>query len=189
MPKREKPLENGRFYHVYNRVAPNKKLFYSAENYTYFLKLWKKTDFTLCCRLIAYCLMPNHYHFLVQMTDAALFTKKISYVFDRYLKALNNQRKESGQYFKDRFKAKIIENENYLLAVCCYIHLNPVKAHLVDSLAEWPFLNYFEFTGMRSGVLWDEGFFEEYVVSSSDYENYLASRYNDVEIGAYIFDE
>ena len=189
MPTRIVPLINGNFYHVYNRVIEGRSLFYSHQNYRFYLELWKDVDFSTCCRLIAYCLMPNHYHYLVQITDAVLFPKKISYFFNRYLKSLNASRKESGRYFTNRFNAKWINDERYLIGVCCYIHLNPVKANLVASVDQWPFSNYLEFIGKRKGELFDKEFFEEYIQSSVDYENYIKSRYSDESLERYVFDE
>jgi len=189
MPTRNVPLINGYFYHIYNRVVEGRKLFYSDENYLFYLRRWKEVDFSTCCRLIAYCLMPNHYHYLVQITDAVLFPKKISYFFNRYLKSLNASRKETGRYFQDRFKAKWVDNEKYLIGVCCYIHLNPVKANLVPTLNQWPFSNYLEFIGKRNGELCDRNFFNTYFQSPLAYENYIQSRYSEEELEAYLFDE
>jgi putative transposase len=76
MPSRKAPLINSYYYHIYNRVVEGRKLFYAPQHYTFYLTLWKEVDFSPCCRLCAYCLMPNHYHYLVQITDAALFPKK-----------------------------------------------------------------------------------------------------------------
>jgi len=188
MPVRKIPLLNGNFYHIYNRTVENRPLFYSIENYLLYLKLWKEVDFSTCCRLMAYCLMPNHYHYLIQITDAALFPRKFSYLFNRYLKTLNARRGERGRYFKDRFKAKWIDNDRYVIGLCCYIHLNPLKARLVSSLDEWPFSNYLEFVGKRKGELWDRELFEIYIQSPSEYGEYMRSRYSEERLGPYIFE-
>ncbi|MBI1929546.1 transposase [Candidatus Poribacteria bacterium] len=189
MPTRNIPLINGHFYHIYNRVVEGRKLFYSHENYIFYLKRWKEADFSTCCRLIAYCLMPNHYHYLVQITDAALFPKKVSYFFNRYLKSLNASRKETGHYFQNRYQAKWIDDERYLIRVCCYIHRNPVKANLVSTLNQWQFSNYLEFIGKRQGELWDRNFFNTYFQSPSDYERYIQSIYSEEGLEPYLFDE
>ena len=187
MPSRKVPIINGNFYHIFNRVVKGRRLFYKTENYLFYLNLWKEVDFSTCCRLIAYCLMPNHYHYLIQIIDAALFPRKISYFFNRYLKSLNVSKKETGRYFENRFQAKLIDNERYLIGVCCYIHLNPIKANLVTSLDQWPFSNYLEFIGKRNGKLWDRKFFEEYIQFPSEYKEYIKSRYTEDGLGPYIF--
>jgi putative transposase len=189
MPSRKVPLINGYYYHIYNRVVENRKLFYSQNNYISYLKLWKEVDFSPCCRLITYCLMPTHYHYLVQIINAELFPKKMSYFFNRYLKSLSNLRKETGRYFDGRFQAKWVDNEEYLMAVCCYIHLNPIKTNLVASLEQWPYSNYLEFIGRRIGTLWNRAFFDQYIQSSQNYERYMASKYTEEGLGPYIFEE
>ncbi len=189
MPIRSVPLVNGYFYHIYNRVVEGRKLFYVNDNYLFYLRLWKEVNFSACCRLIAYCLMPNHYHYLVQITDAVLFPKKISYLFTRYLKSLNTSRKETGRYFQNRFQGKWIDDESYLTRVCCYIHLNPLKANLVQTLEQWPFSNYLEFIGKRQGELWDRDFFYTYFHSPGDYESYITSRYAEEGLAPYLFKE
>jgi putative transposase len=189
MPSRKVPLINGNYYHIYNRVVEERKLFYSQENYLFYLKLWKEVDFSLCCRLCAYCLMPTHYHDLIQITDANLFPKKISYFFNRYLKSLSSSRNETGRYFENRFQAKYVDDESYLLTVCCYIHLNPIKAKLVTALDQWPYSNYLEFIGKRPGALWDRTFFDQYIQSSQNYEHYMTSQYTAEGLGPYIFED
>ena len=189
MPTRTIPLINDYYYHIYNRVVEERKLFYEEQNYIFYLKLWKEVDFWPCCRLCAYCLMPNHYHYLVQITDADLFPKKISYFFNRYLKSLSSIKKETGRYFRNRFQIKWIDNEVYLMAACCYIHLNPIKARLATSLEQWPYSNYLEFIGKRNGILWDKGFFDHYIQSPQNYERYMRSQYTEESLEPYIFKE
>jgi putative transposase len=189
MPKRDMPLVEGYYYHVYNRVNHDKNLFYSYDNYVYYLDLFKKVDFSASGRMIAYCLMPNHYHYLIQILDAGLFTKKMVFFFNKYLKSLNAARKETGPYFTNRFKAKSIEDEHYLLGLCCYIHQNPVKAGLVQSLDEWPFSNYLEFVGKRHGDIWDNIFFQEFIGTHSNYLAYMNKQYNEEDFKPLVFVE
>lgn len=189
MPSRKVSLLNGYYYHVYNRVVTGRKLFYTEQNYLFYLKLWKEVDFSPCCRICAYCLMPTHYHYLVRITDAALFPKKISYFFNRYLKSLNSVRQETGRYFKNRFQVRLIDTEDYLITVCGYIHLNPVKANLVTSSEQWPYSNYLEFMGQRHGTLWDQTFFGQYIQHPANYEQYLRLKYTEEGLAPYIFEE
>jgi len=189
MPIRKVPLIENQYYHIYNRVIEGRKLFYEEQNYILYLKLLKEVDFSSCCRLCAYCLMPTHYHYLVQITDADVFPKKMSYFLNRYLKSLSSAKDETGRYFKNRFQAKLIDNDEYLIMVCGYIHLNPIKANLVTSLAQWPYSNYLEFIGKRNGTLWDRTFFETYIRSPEQYEHYLRSKYTEKDIESYIFEK
>ena len=189
MPRRKIPLIKDNYYHIFNRTIPGRKLFYSNNNYVFYLKLWQDVDFSTCCNLAAYCLMPNHYHYLLKITDPELFPRKLSYLFDKYLKTLNKFRNETGHFFSDRFKAKWIDDEQYLLSLCCYIHLNPIKANLVNSLDKWPYSNYLEFMGKRKGILWDKQFFKDFIETPSTYQEFMQSIYSEDNLEKYLFPE
>jgi hypothetical protein len=70
-------------------------------------------------------------------------------VFNRYVKALNKWVGRSGTLFEERFKAKHIDKEEYLIHLCRYIHLNPIQAGLVSSVEQWEFSDYLEWIGKR----------------------------------------
>jgi putative transposase len=189
MPSRIVKLEDNYYYHIYNRVIEDKKLFYSTENYIFYLKLWNDIDFSNTCKVIAYCLMPTHYHYLLKIKNTTIFTKKISYLFNRYLKSLNTVRHEKGQYFRNRFKAKLIDDEKYLIQLCYYIHLNPLKSGIVKSLDDWPFSNYLAFIGKRNGKLIDQEFYREYIQSAKNYRDAIKTISFNKDFDKYIFED
>ena len=187
MPSRKSvPLLKGYFYHVFNRVAKGLKLFYGDQDYLYYLKLWREVDFTTCARLLAYCLMPTHYHLLLQITDEELFPRKMSYFFNTYLHNLKEQHHLKGPFFPQRYKAKLITDDSYLMAVCCYIHLNPVGAELVGRIEDWPYSNYPEFINRRNGVLIDRELYKEFIDTPEDYEKFIKERYDEKRIEDFI---
>ncbi|RPH95285.1 MAG: transposase [Calditrichaeota bacterium] len=188
MPTRKTPLLDGFGYHIYNRVNDDVQLFYGDSDYCLFLKLWRESRFEECCRLYAYCLMPNHYHLLLKFTHADQFPGKMSRLFDRYLKKLNRTIQHSGRFFDNRFKNKIITDDSFLVYLCTYIHRNPLEAGLVQQLEEWPYSNYLEFVGKRRGKLWDEEFFHLYFSNHEDYEA-LIKNGSVSGLDPFIFDE
>jgi putative transposase len=105
------------------------------------------------------------------------------------LKSLNSDRHETGRYFQNRFQAKLIDSDAYLITVCGYIHLNPVKANLVRSAEQWAYSNYLEFLGKRHGTLWDQTFFNQYIQHPANYEQYLRSKYTEEGLEPYTFEE
>lgn len=189
MPSRKTPLINGHRYHIYNRVHEGTELFFSKINYLFFLNLWQEINFAECCRLLAYCLMPNHYHFLLRMTNAEKFPGKVSYLFDRYLKTITAASKRHSRFFENRFKNKLVEEDAYIIRLCCYIHMNPVKAGLATRLEDWPYSNYLEFIGKRSGKMWDAEFFYTYFKDFSEYEHLIKETYSEIGLEPYLFDE
>ena len=189
MPSRSVPLINGHYYHIYNRTVGFKKLFYSHDDYVYYTDLLKEIDFSPCCDLIAYCLMPNHYHYLVRITDKNLFPKKMSFFFSKYLYSLQQHQIESGRYFVNRYQNKLITDESYLIHLCCYIHLNSVKAGLVDSVEAWPYSNYYAFVGKTKDQIWSSEFWSEYIQSSANYRELLHMHDFEESIQPFFFSE
>jgi putative transposase len=149
MPKRRIPLQAGNFYHIYNRGNACQNIFFEYENYIYFLKLVKQHFITNAVDIVAYCLMPNHYHFLVYLRDETLSDamKSLSLA---YTKAINKRFKRSGVLFQGRFQSIHVADTDYLINLTRYIHLNPVKAGLVQQPGEWEFSSYLEYAGLRA---------------------------------------
>jgi putative transposase len=152
MPLRKTPLQAGNFYHVYNRGNNRQDIFFDRDNYLYFLRLARVHLIDNGIDIIAYCLMPNHYHFLVYLRDETLSAamKSLSLA---YTKAINQRFSRCGALFQGRFKSILVSDTNYLINLSRYIHLNPVKAGIVDRPDEWEFSSYLEYVGSRTGVI------------------------------------
>ncbi len=152
MPSRRTLLQAGNFYHIYNRGNNRQNIFFERENYLHFLRLMRDYLVTNGVDILAYCLMPNHYHFLVYLQD-----DKLSAAMHRlsvaYTKAINKRFNRSGALFEGRFQSIHVNDRNYLIHLSRYIHLNPVKAGFVNRPEEWEFSSYPEYAGLRSGTL------------------------------------
>jgi REP element-mobilizing transposase RayT len=158
MPQRGEVFAAGEYYHIYNRGAGRNSIFFTPANYEYCLRLVKRCLTQYAVTIIAYCLMPNHYHFLLRQDSDLLLSKFIGVLFNAYAQAVNKQQARSGSLFEGRFRHKHIEREEYLIHLCRYIHLNPVKAQLVQRPEDWPYSNYVDWIGLRSGALKDQTF-------------------------------
>lgn len=168
MPRRKTPLIVGEYYHLYNRGNNRQKIFFHHDNYLFFLKRIRhyllgesakssevsKTSelFTPQVSIIAYCLMPNHYHLLVQPHDNDL-SHKMQLLGISYTKSINKQQHRVGSLFQGQFQAVHVEKDEYLLHLSRYIHLNPVEAGLVKQAEDWKFSSYQEYIGLRRGTL------------------------------------
>ena len=99
--------------------------------------------------------MPTHFHFLIQINTENIFQvkKNIGILLSSYSKAINKKYNRHGNLFQQHTKAKLIYDENYLLAVMTYIHQNPVRRNLVDKLEVWEFSSYLDLIGVRKGTL------------------------------------
>ncbi len=123
--------------------------------------------------LIAYCLMPNHYHFLLRQETGIPLSKFMQVLFTTYVQALNLQQERSGTLFEGRFKHKRVDKWEYLVILCRYIHLNPVKAGLVAKPEDWAYSNYQEWIGLREGRLVDNVFVQDHFRSADDYAGFV----------------
>ena len=119
----------GAFYHVMNRGAARKKIFHGEEFSSSFLNLLSDLNHNFGVQIYAYCLMGNHYHLLIQTPHANL-SKAMRHLNGVYTLRYNRLMKQDGPLFRGRFKAMLIDADDYLLQVSRYIHLNPVEANL-----------------------------------------------------------
>lgn len=163
-----KIFRSGFVYHVYNR-GNNKGLVFCCDNdYTAFLvrlklalgKSMSKVTFdkqririTSFARdtfsILAYCLMPNHYHFLIKQNTDVEIGQLIHRVFTSYSKYYNLKHEKVGNLFQDTFKAKLVDNDIYLKYVSAYIHNNPAEPLL------YPYSSFLDYQGLRDGTLCD----------------------------------
>jgi REP-associated tyrosine transposase len=165
------PLLTDAYYHIYNHANGNEQLFVEEENYRFFLKRYQK-HIAPVADTLAYCLMPNHFHLLVQIkpqeeiiiliekpavsrkygkiaTSAEkdvfmsnLVSKQFANLFSSYTQAFNRKYQRRGSLFVKNFKRKRIEDEDYYTHLIQYIHLNPVKDGFVQYPGEWKFSSY-----------------------------------------------
>ncbi|MGD8856335.1 MAG: transposase [Chloroflexota bacterium] len=163
----------GHYYHFYNRGAHRLPIFREADNYLFILGRIKRYLRQLELTIIAYCLMPNHYHLLVRQEGqhaAGLLPQR---VFNSYSKAYNKRYGHSGTLFEGHYEVVETASEAHLRHLCRYIHANPVKDGLVTELAAWPYSNYLEWVAKRKGTLVDRDFVAELFGSPDDYVEFL----------------
>ncbi|YAF97941.1 MAG: transposase [Nodularia sp. CChRGM 3473] len=173
MPRRRVALQTGNFYHVYNRGNNQQNIFLERENYIYFLKLVREHLISKAVDIVAYCLMPNHYHFLVYLRDETL-SESMKSLSLAYTKAINRRFHRSGVLFQGRFQSIHVSQTDYLINLSRYIHLNPVKAELVKQPEEWEFSSYLEYTGLRAGTLPKTEYIKMQIEGESAYQQFLA---------------
>lgn len=116
-------------------------VFLDERDFERFIEVLKATcsRFGIVC--YAFCLMPNHYHLVVMTPDANL-SAAIKHLNSVYAQWWNYRHQRCGHVFQGRFKAQIVQQDRYLLVVCRYVVLNPVRAGLVDHPCEWRWSSY-----------------------------------------------
>ncbi len=103
--------------------------------------------------LLAYCLMGNHYHLVVHTRQANL-SQLMRHVNGVYTQRFNRRHGLVGHLFQGRYNAFVVDQQNYLMEVCRYVDLNPVRAGMVAHPGDWPWSSYAAHTGRFVGPAW-----------------------------------
>jgi len=166
----------GHYYHVYNRGCSREHIFANDDNYSFLLRRARSflPDYPLS--LIAYCLMPNHYHLLLRPEDDGTLGRFVQRLFNSYAQAFNKQQGRSDTLFEARAKSVLVDTDEYVLHLCRYIHLNPVRAGLVDQPGEWPQSNYLAWVEARYDSFVDRASVRQYFASPAEYQAFVTSE-------------
>jgi putative transposase len=121
------------WYHVMNRGRRRETIFSDPVDYLRFLDLLRQASAMWAVRIVGFCLMPNHYHLLVQTPDANL-SRFMRHVDGVYTQRFNRAHNTDGSLFRGRYKAILVDADTYLLEALRYIHRNPIRAGLVTRL-------------------------------------------------------
>ena len=124
-------------FHVTSRGVARSALYRDDDDYRLFLVLLRDAVDRWAWNVHAFCLMPNHFHVVVDTTTPRL-SAGLHRVNGIYAQSFNARYERSGHLFGDRFHAKLIRDETHLIAACRYVLDNPVRAGLARTAADWP---------------------------------------------------
>jgi putative transposase len=131
----------GALYHVTSRGNGLSKIFRSTNDRTTLLAILAAVIQKYGWQLHAYCLMGNHYHLVVETPHGNL-SRGMRQLNGVYTQAFNWRHRTTGHLFQGRYKAILVDKESYLLELCRYVVLNPVRAGMVDRPERWPWSSY-----------------------------------------------
>ena len=203
MPGRKTPLVNDHYYHIYNRGVDLRPVFIDKRNYQMFLDLLNYYRFSntlvsfsklkmmsqsnredilvslkengkKMSEIIAFCLMPNHFHLLVKQVENEGISKFLSQIQNSYTKYFNKKHNRVGPLFQGKFKSVLVETEKQLLHLTRYIHLNPYSAVVVkeiEQLFDYPWLSLRQYLKLEEGIC----DFEK-VVNVTGYKQFLCDQ-------------
>jgi len=129
------------WYHVVNRGRRRGVIFRHRGDYLRFMDLLQEGSTMWNVRIAAFCLMPNHYHLLVQTPDANL-SRFMRHVDGVYTQRFNRSHRCDGSLFRGRYRAILVEADTYLLELLRYIHRNPLRAGLANRLDRYPWSSH-----------------------------------------------
>lgn len=149
------PFEPNSYYHIVNHAVGDENLFRTEENCYFFLNKYS-SYMPSVCETFAYCLMPNHIHFLIKthpeetliehpkykLDFHKLIMQELSNLLNSYAKAYNKLYQRKGALWVDFTKRFLIDSDPYLTSTINYIHQNPVKHGFVANLEDWKFSSF-----------------------------------------------
>lgn len=189
------PFSTGYFYHIYNRGVEKRDIFLTPSDYKRFQETleyyrlspqpMKFSDFkrskssnrlklkdqTEVVRILCYCLMPNHFHLLVQQTEELGITQVMRKVSDSYTKYFNTKYERVGPLLQGAFKAKLIESEEYLLQLSKYIHRNSLPLKMWEGKV-YPYSSYKNYVSGEPHAFCDVNFIGSYFSQNNPYLSY-----------------
>ncbi len=150
-------LEPEKHYHIFNRAVGNELLFREDVDYAYFLNKIERFILPIA-ELIAYCLIPNHFHLFIRMLDHETILKNLKIVyadsieerlnqafsnfFNSYSKTYNLRYNRKGKLFMLPYKKKLVEEDAYFISIINYIHRNPIHHGLTHDHTSWKYSSY-----------------------------------------------
>jgi len=215
MPSRKYPLVENSYYHAFNRVIENKPVFDDTHNCDQALQAidyyrnadtpiklsvlnglslgrylevleYLESQKNLLVEIIAYCIMPNHFHFLLKQIKKNGIAKFLANFQNSFTRYYNTKNKRRGPIFLTQFKAKPVKSENQFLHISRYIHLNPYSAKIVktqNELLEYPWSSLKEYaTNDKKGICNKDAILSnlrtpqryiEFVLDNADYQKSL----------------
>lgn len=150
-----KMFVEGGVYHVYNRGVNKDSIFWHTDDYKFFIFLLQRyltsnkfkdlsiKDYSECIQLYAMCLMPNHFHLLLEQKEADSMTKFMHSLLVSYTSKINKVYHRAGHIFQGRYKARLMESDADFINTACYIHKNPNE--LDENIFTYPYSSLFSY--------------------------------------------
>jgi len=183
-------------YHVYNRGVEKRKIFLDKQDYRIFnyylktyltapsiggdsprivLRLGREFDLYKNLELMCYALMPNHFHFLLKQNSENAVTEFMKRLTNAYVKYFNDKYDRVGTLFQGRYRAILVDKDEYLTHLSSYIHINPIEMKEfsdAEKLKKYTFSSYLDYIGKRNTPWVHRDFILNYFEKDkfSDYE-------------------
>jgi putative transposase len=138
MPRTARASAGGYCYHVLNRGNARATVFQKPGDYEAFLDMIAEAALRVPMRLVAYCLMPNHFHLAVWPRGDGDLSRWVHWLLTTHVRRYSRHYRHGGHVWQGRFKAFPIQEDEHLLTVVRYIERNPLRAGLVARAEGWP---------------------------------------------------
>ena len=157
MPRTARASVGGVVYHVINRGNNRGTVFHKDGDYEAFEVLIGQACDRLPMRVLAYCLMPNHFHLVLWPREDGDLSRWMQWLMTSHVRRYHRHYRSSGHVWQGRFKAFPIAADEHLLTVLRYVERNPLRAGLVDHATRWPWSSRHRWPRSRRPVWLDDG--------------------------------
>ena len=179
------------FYHIYNSGNNRQPIFFNRENYLFFLRKARK-HILPHMEMVAFCLMPNHFHFMTYAKPDIIrekFSRDLQIMLRSYTRAINKQENRTGSLFQQNTKIKLLEMDSdftirngripddYPFICFHYIHQNPLKAGLVSRMEEWEMSSFKDYADIRSDSICNKNIAYNFLDVPESHEHFLEQSY------------
>ena len=158
-------LEEGSYYHIYNRGINGEEIFKAPKDYGLFIKSFEDYSRDVL-DVFTYCLLSNHFHSLVYTKENVVVprndgkgeirliaSKQLGHFFNGYAQTFNRENNRHGSLFEKPFNRKPVELSHCLKTMVMYIHTNPSHHGFVNDFREWSYSSYHDLLGQESTFL------------------------------------
>ncbi|MCG2725615.1 MAG: transposase [Elusimicrobia bacterium] len=193
---RKDALVTNEIYHIFNKSIADYKIFNTSNDFLrikqnlLYYQSPKDTSFSVFIRsneiehsqknisvkIIAYCIMPTHFHLILKQLDNGGISKYINNISNSYSRYFNIKHNRKGPLWQGRFKNVLVKDDEQLLHLTRYIHLNPVTSNLIDKPETWEYSSYREYLNLEKNKLCD--FSEVLSIDPKDYKKFVNDRIN-----------
>lgn len=198
-------LQNEHYYHIYNRGVDKRNIFLDNNDYIRFIRSMREfnclkstgglfvlnnlkrqkgteslnfRDSVPLIEMIAYCLNPNHYHFLLKQVFNGGISEFIKRIATGYTTYFNNKNNRSGVLFQGPFKSVEIKSDGQMQRTSCYINGN-AEIHDITKAKNWPWSSYLDYLDLRKGNLCNKNIILKQFKNTREYEELTNKIIND----------
>jgi REP element-mobilizing transposase RayT len=172
MARRPRVHSPGLLYHVIVRGNHRRKTFLDDRDYRAYLDRLAHYRKRFAARIYAYCLMPNHVHLLVEVSDEPL-SKLMQGLQQSYTQYFNRRHRKTGHLFQGRYHAIVCDKDEYLLSLVRYIHLNPVRAKLLRRPERFPYSGHREYCHAEGAKIVDPALVLKLLGGAKRYQRFV----------------
>lgn len=195
MASRKVPLATGECYHIFNRGVAKMQIFNNFRDYSRFIKTviyysiegpkpkfshFAPTTTVLNTNnivdIICYCLMPNHFHFILQQKKDGGITEFISKLSNSYTKYFNVKNERIGPLLQGEFKSVYVDTDEQLIHLSRYIHLNPLVGYVTKNLNDYRWSSYSEYKNPLDGKICAKEIVLSLFKSAEDYVKFVLDQ-------------